>query len=254
MSPIQNPVPNSTSSLTPEQQVQALLHQQIANLSSHHVAVSYTLILVLVFVLGLAGFGGWIGLKFADKQIARAEAAEERSEQLVKSFQQQLAENSAQRAQDTKQQQAIVKIIDTRDTSTDTKITQVLSPTVNAPQAITDLNDAYKGQFDFKNTPITTDGRLTFPVPMVQQFSATKIDRDRLFADREDIKSAFALEQNKTKTLNSDLKACQNTLDGDEKTIKEWKKAAKDSRFKKVIKGVGVVALAIGAAYLGHKL
>lgn len=259
MSSTPNPTVSSTTTpQTPEQQALTLLHQQITKLSSHHVTVSYTLIAVLAGVIALAGVGGWLGLKFADRQIARAEAAEKRSEQLVQNFEQQLKQDTAQRDQDTKQQQAIVKIVDTRDQSTDSKIQQVLSPKVDAQQAITDLNNAYAGQLSLAGTPVTPDNRISFTVPTVQQFSATKIDRDRLFADRTDIQRSLSLEQDKTKTLNNDLLSCQVSLTGDEKTIKEWKSAAKKSKFRKFLDGAKTAAeigVALVAGYeIGHRL
>lgn len=243
--------------LSAEQQAQIYFQQQLSTLAHKHVTVSYTLIAVLVVVLGLAGFGGWLALKFADKQIARAEATEQRFEQAQKDFQTQLAANSAQRAADTQQQAAIVKIVDTRDKGADAKIQYVLQPKT-PQQALTDLGEAYAGSIDLSNTPVTPDNYLSFPVKTVQQFSATKIDRDRLFADRDDIKKQLFLEQDKTKTLTADLKKSEDTLGTCKQTVADYKKAATVSKFRKFLGGaekVGLLALGAVAGYkLGHVL
>jgi hypothetical protein len=243
--------------LSAEQQAQLYLQQQLSALAHKHVSVSYTLIGVLVVVLGLAGLGGWLALKFADKQIARAEATEQRFEQAQKDFQTQLATNTAQRAADTQQQGVIVKVVDTRDKSTDAKIQYVLQPKT-PQQALTDLNEAYTGTVDFSNTPVTPDGLLSFRVNAVQQFSATKIDRDRLSADLSSYKGLLNLEQNKTTTLTADLTKSETTLAACQLTVTAYKKAATLSKFRKFLNGAekaGLLMLGAVAGYeIGHKL
>lgn len=237
-----------------EQEVKDYATAQMSSLAHKHVNVSFLLIAVLVVVLGLASVGGYIAVKFADRQIARAEASEQRLVAAQQVFEKQLADNTAQRAQDTKQQAVIVKVVHDRDTSTDAVIAQALRPAKTPEAALTDLEGAYKGTLPADNVSVLADSRLVFPVPLVQQFTATKYDRDRLFADRDDIKAALGLEQDKTKTLTADLAGAQGTLKDCQDTVKKWKDAAKASRFKKFFKGAGTVVAVIAAAYIGHKL
>ena len=240
--------------LSTEQQAQLYLQQQLSTLAHKHVTVSYTLIGVLVVVLGLAGFGGWVAVKFADKQLARAEAQQQRFEQQEKDYRTQLAANSAQRTADAQQQAVIVKVVDTRDKSTDAKIQYVLQPKT-PQQALTDLNDAYAGSIDLSNTPVTPDNLLlSFSVPTVQKFSATKLDRDRLSADLSNYKGLLKIEQDKTTSLTADLGTVNGTLATCKTTVQTYEKAAKVGRFKKFLHAAGGTAVTIGAAVIGFEL
>lgn len=238
---------------TPATPVTAL-QTEVSALAQKHITVSYLLVAVLVVVLGLASVGGYLAFKFADRQIARAEVSEQRFEAAQKDFQKQLADNTAQRAQDTKQQDVIVKVVDTRDATADKTINQVLSPATTPQDALTGLGSAYKGTLELSQTAVTPDGKLSFPLHAVQEFTATKIDRDRLFADRDDIKTALGLEQDKTKSLTADLTGAKGTLSDCQDTVKKYKSAAKASVFKRVVKGAGIAVLVAASFYLGHKL
>lgn len=225
-------------------------------LAAKHVTVSYFLIAVLVAILGLCSFGGYLAFKFADAQLARAEASEQRFEAAQKSWQDQLRTDAAQRQQATAQQQIIVKVVHDRDVAADNTVAQVLSPGKTAQVAIVDLGAAYKGLVHgIQQAVPSADGdSIAFPVPVVQQFTATKIDRDRLAADLGDTKNTLTLEEVKTATLTTDLTGAQKTLSDCQDTVKKYKGAAKAGLFKRVVKGAGVVALVIAAAYAGHKL
>lgn len=240
--------------LTPEQQIQAVLVSQLSALAHKHATVSYGLIAVLVVFLALAGLGGYFGLKLYDKEIARAEAANQRYEQDKKELATELATNTAQRATDTQQQGVIVKVVHDTDSSTDAKIAQVLQP--KTPQeALSDLDSAYSGSLDLKNTPVDPAGStLTFSIPTVQQFSATKLDRNRLSADLSNYQGLLKLEQDKTTTLTADLKKSGDTLGTCQTTVDDYKKAAKVGKFKKFLHGAGVTTVAIVAAVVGYEI
>lgn len=238
--------------LTAEQQAQLYLHQQLSALAQKHVTVSYTLIGALVLLMLLLGAGGYIGLKFADKQLARAEASEQRFQQAQKDLQSQITAHDAQRSDDTQKQNVIVKVVHDTDTSTDAKIAQVLQPKT-AQQALSDLDDAYGSELNLKDTPLNGN-LLSFPVTTVQQFSASKLDRDRLSADLNNYKGLLTFEQDKTKTLTADLGKANGTLTVCQQTVEDYKKAAKVGRLKKFLHAAGGTAVTIGAAVFGFEL
>lgn len=249
---VNNSTPPATT-LTAEQQAQLYLQQQFSALAHKHVTVSYTVIGVLVLVLALAGVGGWLALKFADKQIERAEAAEQRFEQSTKDLQTQLAASQTQRAADSAKQDVIVKVVHDTDAATDTKIQDVTKPGVTATQAVSDLDSAYHGGLNLSGTPVTADG-ASFSTPTVQQFTATKLDRDRLSTDLTNYQGLLTIEQDKTKSLTTDLTSCQAVVKKGQDAVKEDKKAIVVTKWKKFLNGAKETVIVVGSIVAGVEL
>jgi hypothetical protein len=240
--------------LTPEQELQAQFTTQFAALAHKHATVSYGLIGVLVVVLILAGVGGFIALKFADAQIARAEKQEQQYNADRKSWQDQLAASAAQRAAETTQQTAIVKIVDTRDKVADKAISAALKPGATAKQAADGLAASYSDLPAFGPVTALGDNIVQLSVPQAQQATASRIDQVRLQADLNDEVNLFTLEKAKTLSLSNDLASCTTLNTESGKVIAAYKKAAKASRLKKFLGGATKVAIFIGGVYFGHKL
>jgi hypothetical protein len=236
------------------QSVQVDLNNAIIALAHKHASVSFTLIGVLVLVLGLAGVGGYIALKFADAQLARAQQLETKYDADRKVWQDQLAVSEAARAQATTQQQAIVKVVDTRDKTTDKAITDALKPDATLPAVELGLRSAYKADPLFQ-APLPLNGvYVELGQAQAQALTATKLDRDRLFLDLADEKNVFNLEQQKNSSLSSDLDKCKVDNAEAGKVIAAYKKAAYRSKFQKFLSGAEKVGLFVGGMYLGHKL
>lgn len=237
-----------------EQELQAQFTTQFAALAHKHATVSFALIAVLVVVLLLAGVGGYIGLKFADAQLARAEKQEQQYNADRKSWQDQLAASAAQRATETAQQTAIVKIVDTRDQTANAAIKVALTPGATAKQAADGLAASYSDLPAFGPVTALGDNIVQLSVPQAQQATASHIDQVRLQADLNDEVNVLTLEKDKTFSLSNDLAGCKSLQVEAGKTIDGYKKAAKLSRFRKFLGGAEKVGLFVAGVYFGHKL
>lgn len=227
------------------------LQQQLSALAHRQVSVSYALVGVLLFILSLAGAGAWYGLKLWDAQMARAEKQESKYDDDRKAFADALSASLTQRSQDTRQQQATIKIVDTRDQSTDKQIAQVLNPDTPLATIAAGLTMVYRGSPAFGQVSVSPEAQVALSGPQAQQATATKLDADRLTLDLVDEKKLLGLEQDKTGLLAKDLSACQENGKEAQKVIADYKAIAKVSKWKKILHGaeagLGVAAgIALG--------
>ena len=260
--------------------------EEILNkMASHHVTINYVLIAVLVFVIGCAGVGAWFGLKGFDKLMQRAEASENLMLQYEQSwkqadaqYQRQAEEHAADRAQFASQiaaanakEASLVQALREFNTKFDHSIEAILQPGRSAQEAFGDLRDAYKNTsvpvtLNVSSDPQTKEQLLTFPVTTVQNFTATKLDRDRLASNVDNLNEQLATKQvaveGLTKT-NASLTTDYNALkDADDKlkianaqcqnTVKTYKAVAKKTKSQRIWSGMktgGMVAVSLLAGY-----
>ena len=251
------------------------LQDSLASLAHKHVTVTYVLIGVLVFVLALGGVGAYIGVKWVDASLARAEASEKLTAQyktqydaLNLTYQNELAAHAADRAADAQKQAALISSMSNVNQKADTSIAKVLTPGKTATEAFADLKDAYKGTPSIGNLTLNVskdsasgEQLLTFTVPEVQQVTATKLDRDRLTSNLDNVNQQLTLEKDKTTTLTSDLTNLQTahtalikTETQCETTVADYKKVVKPSKFKIVLGYALKGALFAGGIVIGHRL
>lgn len=229
------------------------LQTQFVALAHKHATVSYGLIGVLVVVLALAGIGGYIAVRFADVQLARAEKAEQQYNADRKAWQDQLAADQAERVQDAQRQQVLGQQIAARDKGADKAITEALKPDASLPVIESGLRTAFKSVPGF-DAPLPLNGvYIELGGLQAQQITAYKIDHDRLFGNLTDTKNDLKLEQDKTASLSKDLGGCEAENVEAKKVIDGYKNAAKVSRFRKFLGGAEKVAIFAAGAYLGHK-
>lgn len=223
----------------------------ISALSHRNVTLNYAVVGVLMVVLAVCGLGGFFAYSLYQKQLARAEAQEQRYDADRKVLTDQLAQTKTVVAADAKAQAVIVKVVHDRDASADKQIAAVTAPGKSPVDAITDLNAAYKGTLPAQITP---DAQLAFPIPTVQTFTATKLDRDRLDADLGASENLLKLEKDKTTRLAADLTTSAATLKDAQKTIADYKHVAEKSGFHKFMGGVAKVGIFVGGVLLGSKV
>lgn len=223
------------------QLLQHQLNQQLLDgytkLAHKHASVSYALITVLVLVLGAAGLGGYYGLKSYQTAITHAEQVEQNSQAVIESYRQQLAQDTAERAR-------LESEIAARDKAAQKKKQQVADIT-DPLKAIVALQAAYPGRN--VAATVTPDGKVAFPVPSVNQFTQTKIDADAMAADINDLNAQVT-------SLKGDLSQGQNALKACQGTVAAYKKAAKKSRWSKVVSGMKIGAAIAIAGFLGHAI
>ena len=263
------------------------------NLVSHHVTINYLLVGILLFVLVCGGVGAYIGLQSYDKAMQRAEASEalmvqyeqnwKDSQQQVKAandrYEKEAIQHAADRAADAQKLLSLTKAFQTLNANADQHIHDVVQPGKTSEQVFSDLKDAYKmtpsgSALALSVTADKDSGEklLSFPVPIVQQFTATKLDRDRLFDSTVNLNQQIILKQKDLDSTALDLgnlRISYDTLmDSDGKlqmantqcqeTVKNYKTVAKKTKWQKFLAGAergGEIALALLGGYeLGRRL
>jgi hypothetical protein len=283
------PQPDTTSHVTVATAVpQASVPNDLLNkMANHHITINYIVVGILLLVLAFAGIGAWVGLKGYEKLMERAEASEklmvqyeqgwQASQQQVKAandlYQKEAAAHAADRAADAQKLLGLTQAMQALDARTTQQMAQVLAPGKSAQDAFSDLGGAYKGTAGISfglnlSKDLTGEQLLGFRVPEVQQFTATKLDRDRLFSDDASLTQKLALTQKDLDSTGSDLKNLQASYavlkDSDDKlqlanaqcqkTVTAYKKVAIKSRWQKIWAGTKKGAEIAGALLAGYEL
>lgn len=233
-----------------EHDIQTLLLAQINKLSQHHVTVSYTLIAVLVLVLGLVGAGGWLGLKSYEGQVARAEAIEARYQDAQKAFSEQLAANNAERAQDAQASAALISQIAKRAVAPLPPVIQSgLAASASAESVSKALQEVQPGL----GTPeVTPDAKVALQVNQAQLVVRSLLAGTQAEADLGDTNALLGLANRDKSTLSNDLDSCTDLNLKANETIAGYKKAAIKSKWRKILDGMEKVGLILGGAAIGH--
>lgn len=258
------PVPQQT-----QNNISAAVQSEVSTLAHRHVTLSYLLVGVLVLTLALAAFGGWLSVKAYERALQRAEAAEAISQQReqafnsqYKAFTDQLAQNEANRAKEQTQQAALLAGIVARDRQPiPVVIDSGLKPGAGVNLVAPALQQAYSDVPAFGQVSVSPDGNLAINASQGQFLVKNKVDLDRLSLDFKDLQSVSDLQKAQIGSLNTDLTSCQTGLTdakaavaADDKTIKDYKKAAEKTKFQKFLSGAEKVLIFAGGIYLGHKL
>lgn len=271
--PTPTPAPAPTTPTSPTSvSIDKELQDSLAALAHKHVTVSYTLVGVVVLMMLLCCGGGYLALKVYEKEVARAEADEKTMQQdksdymaLNQKLQTTLAQDAADRAAWAQQEARLVQQVNARNQVVNTQIVDVTKPGKSAEDAYADLHSAYKDNPTVESAPLSVskdpsgEQEMTFPVPAVQQFTATKLDRDRLFDNLDSTSQELTLEKQSNVTLTTDLNntkaakdALQVTETQCETTVAAYKKVAVKSKFQKFLGGALKVVIFIGGVALGH--
>jgi hypothetical protein len=251
-------------------QIDKQLQDSLAALAHKHVTMSYALIGMLAFILLLCGVGAYFGAKVYDRELARAEAAEKLMEQFKQTSdsdraaaQAQIERDELQRQQDAQQIANLQSQILNRDNKATTDIANVLKPGKSAQDAFSDLAAHYKLQtpFTVSKNPNGPDQLLSFVTADVQTFTATKIHDDEMTGDNRDKDAQLAKKDDSIRSLNDDLAKGKTAYDAllktdqqCQKTVDDYKKVAKKSKFRVMLDHAKEVLLFAGGVYLGHKL
>lgn len=253
------------------------LQDSLASLAHKHVTVSYTLVGVLVLVLICGCIGAYFANGIFNKEVARAEADEKQMQQdktdytaLNKTLTDTLAKDAADRTAWAQQVAQLVSQVAARNQVANQQITNVTQPGKSAEDAFADLHSAFKDNptvesaaLNVSKDPATGEQLMTFPVPAVQQFTATKIDRDRDAANLVSMGNELDLANQTNDSLKTDLTNTQaakakleTTEAACEKTVADYKKVVVPSRFKRILngffKGVTFVGGVAVGAVIGH--
>jgi uncharacterized protein YlxW (UPF0749 family) len=227
--------------------------------------------LVLFLWLGISSYYSWkLDLKDAeakdkDAKIAEVQkkAEEQQRVQSEKERAAQLQESMRTVASLIAQQNAIVKRSLERDTRTQAQITEVSAPNRPVEQIANDSADVLGAK------PQILPAGLLYTPAEVQQFVATRLDRDRLAAKVKDVSDELGKEQQKTAQFSQDLDRCNQAVETANQMVKDYqaliaekneaiaayKKAAIKSGWAKVWDGVQkglYIGVGIGIGVLIH--
>lgn len=238
-----------------EHDVQALMLAQINSLSQRHVSVSYMFVGILVLVLGLAGVGGWLGLKAYENQIARAEAAEVRYVDAQKGFQTTLAQHDSERAANAKASAALIAQIAARASQAPSPIVQAgLKPGAAAVDVKNALGAVLSDRHPEGVSMAVQGENLEISPVSAQVWLADELLLNRVSADLTDTQSLLALSTGSNSSLVRDLNQCKAVSVEAQKTIDAYKAAAVKSKWKKFLDGVQKVGLLVAGVAIGRAI
>jgi len=227
--------------VTDLQLMQHQLNQQMlsefSSLAHKHATVSYAVLAVLVLVLASVGVGGYFGLKAYQSALTHAEQVEQGYQSQLSQYQKQIAQDQAERADLERQ----IAARDKQATQKKKAVADITDPA----KSIGALSEAYRGQ-DFQAT-ITTEGKVAFPVPSVNMFTQTKISADAMAADINDLNDEVS-------SLKLDIANGQKTLAACQDTVGAYKKAAKKSKWQKIVTGAKIGGAILLSAAIGHMI
>jgi hypothetical protein len=258
-------------------------------MANHHITVNYLVIGVLILVLACGGVGAYFGLKGYNKLMDRAEASEKLTIQYEKSWQdsqqqvkvanelyeKELTAHAVDRAADAQKLLNLTKALQILNANADQHMHDVTQPGKSAEQAFLDLKDAYKmtpfgGTLTLNATEDKESGEklMTFPVLMVQQFTSTKIDRDRLFDSMTNLNQQLGTKQKDFDSLGLDFKNLQatyNTLKESDNqlqlangqcldTVKKYKAVTVKTKWQKIWAGTKKGLYIGGSLIAGYEL
>jgi hypothetical protein len=225
----------------PAQYVQYESAQLKTYAATHYMAV-FAFLGILV-----AGLGGYVAIRYADKLIARADAAQDHYEADKKVWQQELDNTRTQYAQIVQAQAGQSRVIVEREQSTAQTVAQVTAPNQTA-QGVADNSTKYLGV-----TPdVTPDGKLAYLSKDVQDFIANKVNLDALQLNYDDQGTILSEEKDKNTLLQGTITAKDAQIKESEAVVKDYKAAAKASKWKKTLHGIEIGAAIVATAYLSH--
>jgi hypothetical protein len=241
--------------VTVSQEMLTQLHSDFTSLATKHATASFTALGVLIFVLILAGIGGFIGLREYDAQLAKAQVTEQKYEAAQKTLTDLLATDAKEREQMQAQQANLVAQIAKRDkTPPVPAVIAALKPDASLGVLINGISASYSDVPGFGVPQPTPDGKVALNGLESQEIIQSHEQGKKDHADLADTQKLYGLEQQKNVSLNTDIVQCTDTLKDAQKSIAAYKKIAVKSRWKKFLGGAEKVGILIGGIALGHAL
>jgi hypothetical protein len=219
------------------------LHGEFASLAHRTLTLSYGVLAVLVLVIGMACAGGYMALKGFNTLLDKAQTQQAAYTAQLDAFRQQLAQDSAER------QQANAKIADLeaqvarRATAPPPPVVQTgLQPNASVIQVKNALDALYASDPAFGPVTASPDSTIALTTPQAQKVAITKVQLDTETANFQDEKQIVDLQNGNISSLTNDLNQCKDTLTGANKTIADYKRVVKPSRWQRFISGAKTVA------------
>ena len=236
-----------------------------SELSTYAHKVLLTHLGALVLILALVGFGVYRGFSSYDKLLAHAEALQTQFTQAQAQYnasQKQLtdllATDSAERAQESSQQAALVSQIAQRTAQAPSPVvSQALAPSAS----VLEVAEGLQAAFNLQTTPkVTQDGEIAVNPLETQTMIGLEEAGELAQANLKDETQLYTLETAKNSSLSKDLDQCvsdntqsKQALADAQKALAVYNKALHRSRFRKILGGVGRNAERIGIAIVAFE-
>jgi hypothetical protein len=266
--PAPSQIPGMLASSIP-QEVHQAVQDQVHALAQKHVTVSYLLLGILGLTLVMGGFGAYFAAKWVDRALARAEKSEQLYVQYKADADRQIAALNTQLAA-SEQARAIsdAKIADLQKqviniaANAAKKKEEVLKPGKTASQAYADLAGQYTLQspLNIVESQDKSEQELVFRVPDVQRFTASKIDLDAALQTISLKDEQIKEKDGQIVGLKSDLTKSGEALAAEQKAdaqcqdaLKQYKKIAKVSKFRRILNGAIKPAIFMAGFVAGYE-
>lgn len=233
----------------------AQLAQHLADLSKKHASISYVVLGVLGLVLVLGTVAGYFALKQYDAQLARAEAREELYDQDRKAWAAELKTRDAERAADAQRVEELIGQIAARAAKPLPPVIKAgLDPSASLAEGKMALEAVMGDRPTFGTLNIATDGNASLKLSQLQILVSDEVDLKRLKFDFADAVKVIDLQKGTISSLTKDLDTEKALNVEANKSISDFKKLAKKSRWQKFMGGAEKVALVVGGIWLGTKI
>ena len=176
------------------------------------------IIVAMVLAVGAFGLNKWLDKSAMDAASKAAVAQQVAAVQhdadlkIAAAVAQQTALFNHEQEVREQEMASLVAAMASRDVASTNKVKNVLDPKPIS-DVLTDLSAAYT-KIDFDPTSITQDGKLSFALPVVQQFTAAKIERDTFAADLIDTKKELDIASTGLAQSTSLVGALQGQVTG----------------------------------------
>jgi len=228
---------------------------EVAALAQRHLTLTYGLVATLVLLMALMGFGGYLGVKAFDNQLARQEQRDTQYQADRRVFLDTLAAHDADRAAQAQKIADLEAQIAKRDAKPLPKpIQDGIQPNASAEQVKNALGAVYGVDATLGTPKVEPDGNVALSLSQGQQAVHARIEADTAIADLKDEKAIVSLQEATVSSLKTDLNTCTTTLYKANEDIKGYKKLAVRSRWQKFLGGAEKVGIFAAGAFLGHKL
>src|SRR5271157_1905486 len=231
------------------------IQSEVAALAHRHLSLTFGLVGTLVLMMVLMGFGGYLGLKAFDAQLARQELKDAQYQQDRTTFLSTLQAHDAERLADAKKIAELEAQIKQRDSKPlPPAVDNGLKPDATLPEVEFGLRTAFNDVPGF-NLPLPLVGPyIELTAPQAQAVTRSKVEGDKAKGDLGDQKSINSLLDSANSSLTNDLNSCKALNVQANKDIAGYKKLAVRSRWQKFVGGMEKVLIFGAGAYMGHKI
>lgn len=235
----------------------------LAGFATLHTKLILAFLVVTILGLGTVFFGMHsfnTAMEKADAARVEADKRETNYEQEQKQVQSQLIVTNQQIAALTAAQSQRSQTIVLRDQRAAAEVQKVTTPNQTVPQVIDNM--VHYGAVAIEEAQPTPDGNISVTPKAAEQITLTKIESDKCSADLNDTQanlkdetSKFDLSESKVDNLTKLNASCEEAKVGYKTEAEAYAKAAKKSKWRKVLDtavkvgafGMGVI---LGAAHI----